>query len=162
MSDLVTESHSVNLLSVADKNFNPNPSDLLDETFDDISKYENSFSRRNSRCKLIYYITGLAALMINVIITAFSANYTPDNSAIIFVLSIIASIITSALNFLEIETKISRYEQTRKSYHDLRLELHNFQSHNNSDADILAFITDVSNKQRKIDFDSVTTSVTFC
>jgi len=135
------------------------PINTLDELIDEITEKEITYFKKYTKCKTIYYSTGVIALIINIIITSFSANYNQSNSQIIFVLSILSSIIISVLNFLQIETKITKFQNFTKIYRDLRFEIHNFQSIENSDEEIDNFLTLLLKKYRKIHFQSLEVDV---
>lgn len=82
---------------------------------------ESLFVSKETHCKLFYYTTGIITLIINVVISSISASTDITGARVIFILSIIGSILTSIVNFLKIESKITKLEDYKKSYRDYRI-----------------------------------------
>ena len=87
---------------------------------------EKQLTRKQMRCKIVYYGLGLIALVLSLLSSAIMSSYetlTTGQGRVVFIFSVITSVVTSAVNFLGIESKISTYDQLRKLYHKFVLEI---------------------------------------
>lgn len=153
-----------NSISIA-INDNKNVKKLIQQQYDELDVQEQRYAKQAIQIKFIYYTFGLIALITSVLITSMTASYkntTERDNLVVFCLSVIVSIITSALNFLQIETKMSSYQNTKKQYHDLKLTIHNFWGHNKDDEQCEIFYDKIIQQQRKIENNSLDINPCFC
>ena len=128
--------------------------------YDKVKDKEDFFATKEIQCKLLYYLAGMFTLILNVVITAIAASTPTPAATAIFIMSLLSSIVSSIINFLKIETKISRVEQFKMEFHDLRMRMWE-DLETGSEQDKIEEIQKSNLELRKLDSESIDLQSTF-
>ncbi len=123
---------------------------------DRLTRRERFFYGKETRCKLAYYFLGIVSLVINIVVTSLTATYATEceDGQLVFILSIVVATTTSACNFLQIETKITKYSKVYKEYHDIRMDCARFKTHDRTPIEFNEKIKYFMKKEREIDYNA--------
>ena len=111
---------------------------MIEGTRGNVVKEMDNIDRNRKILQTMYYILGFVTVMLSIIITSFSTREID----VVFWMSLAVSILTTALNFFKIESKINSLEHNYHQFHSLLCEIQGIQIKGEYSPDIERSVTE--------------------